>query len=167
MSDTLVGGREEPFDGVVGRAPCFVTDSHLGENSWQPALQQGFGSATRNLVWVSGDLAYEPRRSPLIGQTILTPGQAVQETSFAYAGNQIVLQFDGTSTANTTGPASPLTVADLSHRYLSGPAVDQILAGEQVSNLTQPGNVLFSLTNNEGTVCDLGNATRRPARRAS
>ena len=91
-----------------------------------------------------------------IGETISTPGQAVQETSFAYAGNQIVLQFDGTSsTTSSTGFASPLAVANLSHRYLWGAAVDQILAGENVTSLTKPGNVLFPLTNNEGTVCDL------------
>ena len=98
-----------------------------------------------------------------IGETISVPGQAVQETSFAYNGNQIVLQFDGTQTSplpsgegqGEGGFASPLTAANLSHRYLWGPAVDQILAGETVTSLTQPGNVLLPLTNNEGTVCDL------------
>ena len=48
-----------------------------------------------------------------------------------------------------------MTVADLTHRYLWGPAVDQILAGEQVTNPSQPGNVLLPLTNNVETVCDL------------
>jgi RHS repeat-associated protein len=85
----------------------------------------------------------------LIGETVLIPGQTVQDTSYAYCGNQIVLQFDGTSST------SPLGVANLSHRYLWGPAVDQILAGEQVTGLTQPGNVLLPLTNDVGTVCDL------------
>jgi RHS repeat-associated protein len=33
--------------------------------------------------------------------------------------------------------------------------VDQILAGEQLTSLTQPGSVLLPLTNNVGTVCDL------------
>ena len=84
-----------------------------------------------------------------IGETVSIPGQAVQETSYAYCGNQIVLQFDGTSSTSALG------VANLSHRYLWGPAVDQILAGEQVTSLTQPGNVVLPLTNNEGTVCDL------------
>ena len=84
-----------------------------------------------------------------IGETVSIPGQAVQETSYAYCGNQIVLQFDGTSSTSALG------VANLSHRYLWGPAVDQILAGEQVTSLTQPGNVLLPLTNNVGTVCDL------------
>ena len=72
-----------------------------------------------------------------------------------------------------------LTVNDLSHRYLWGPAVDQILADEQLSppaprtgagegqgeggegsgaagyDLTQPGNVVWPLTDNLGTVRDL------------
>jgi RHS repeat-associated protein len=84
-----------------------------------------------------------------IGETVSIPGGAVENTSYAYCGNQIVLQFDGTSST------SPLGVANLSNRYLWGPAVDQILAGEQVTSLTQPGNVLLPLTNNVGTVCDL------------
>ena len=33
--------------------------------------------------------------------------------------------------------------------------MDQILAGEQVTSLTQPGDVLLPLTNNVGTACDL------------
>jgi RHS repeat-associated protein len=84
-----------------------------------------------------------------IGETVSIPGQAVQETSYAYCGNQIVLEFDGTAST------SPLGVANLSHRYLWGPAVDQILADEQVTDPTQSGNVLLPLTNNVGTVCDL------------
>ena len=98
-----------------------------------------------------------------IGESVSVPGQAVQETSFAYDGNQIVLQFDGAQSSplpsgegqGEGGFASALTIANLSHRYLWGPAVDQILAGETVTSLTQPGNVLLPLTNNEGTVCDL------------
>ena len=93
-----------------------------------------------------------------IGETVSIPGQAVQDTSYAYCGNQIVLQFDGTSPlplGEGQGEGSALTVANLTHRYLWGPAVDQILAGEQVTSLTQPGNVLLPLTNNVGTVCNL------------
>ena len=84
-----------------------------------------------------------------IGETVSIPGQAVQDTSYAYCGNQVVLQFDGASST------SPLGVANLSNRYLWGPAVDQILAGEQVTDPTEPGNVLLPLTDNLGTVRDL------------
>ncbi len=44
---------------------------------------------------------------------------------------------------------------DLSNRYLYGPAVDQILADEQLDSLTTPGDVLWPLTDNLGTVRDL------------
>ena len=44
-----------------------------------------------------------------------------------------LLQFDGPG--GGTGSASDLTGADLSHRYLWGPAVDQLLCDEQLSPL--------------------------------
>jgi RHS repeat-associated protein len=91
-----------------------------------------------------------------IGETINQEnGQPLQETAFAYDGNQIVLQFDGTS---ATGSASALTVNGLSHRYLWGPAVDEILADERVTQSS--GNVatqevLFPLADQLGSVRDV------------
>ena len=59
------------------------------------------------------------------------------------------MQFDGTGTGD-------LTAADLSHRYLWGPAVDQLLADEQVTNgLSQQGSVVWTLGDNQNTVRDL------------
>jgi RHS repeat-associated protein len=116
-----------------------------------------------------------------IGETVINGDGSVHTTAFGYdpgagggggAGTgQIVLQFDK-DVPSATGSASALTVNDLSHRYLWGPAVDQILADEQVSplprgegqgeggqgggyNLTQPGTVVWPLTDNLGTVRDL------------
>ncbi len=43
----------------------------------------------------------------------------------------------------------------LAHRYLWGPAVDQILADEQVTDPTAPGNVVWPLTDHLNTVRDL------------
>jgi RHS repeat-associated protein len=60
------------------------------------------------------------------------------------AGDHIALQFDGDGT--------------LTNRYLYGPAVDQILADEQIDEvlgLTTPGEVLWPLTDNHGTVRDV------------
>jgi RHS repeat-associated protein len=57
---------------------------------------------------------------------------------FVYDGDNIALQFDGSN--------------NLTHRYLHGPAVDQILADEDSSN-----NILCPLTDNLGTVRDLVN----------
>jgi RHS repeat-associated protein len=48
-----------------------------------------------------------------------------------------------------------LTAANLSHRYLWGPAVDQLLADEQVTDVATPGNVVWPLANHLGTVNDL------------
>jgi RHS repeat-associated protein len=44
---------------------------------------------------------------------------------------------------------------DLSHRYLWGPAVDQILADEGVDSLTSAGDILWPLTDHLGTTRDL------------
>ena len=94
-----------------------------------------------------------------IGETVTTYSggspSSVHTTDFAYDGNQIVLQFNKDGTGN-------VTANDLSHRYLNGPAVDQVLADEQLVpvtgggyDLTSPGNVVWTLTDNEGTVRDL------------
>jgi len=45
----------------------------------------------------------------------------------------------------------------LEHRYLYGPAVDQVLAQENVTDPATAGSVLWMLTDNEGTVRDLIN----------
>jgi RHS repeat-associated protein len=83
-----------------------------------------------------------------IGETVTTySGQTstTTQTRFAYDGNQIVLQFDVAGTG-------ALTAANLSHRYLWGPAVDQLLADEQVAN----GDlVVWALGDNQNTVRDL------------
>jgi RHS repeat-associated protein len=66
-----------------------------------------------------------------------------------YDGDHVVLDFLWSS---STG------IATLEHRYLYGPAVDQVLAQENVStNLTVPGSVLWMLADNQGTVHDLVN----------
>ncbi len=62
---------------------------------------------------------------------------------FSWENGQIALQFD-----------SP-TATHPSHRYLYGPAVDQILADEQVSSPTQAGTVLWPLTDHLGSVRDI------------
>ena len=118
-----------------------------------------------------------------IGENIENGAGAVtQETRFVYDGDQIVLQFDASSplpSGEGQGEGSPgegqgeggavqMTAADLSHRYLWGPAVDQILSDEQLSplppgegqgeggyDLTQPGTLVLPLTDNLGTVRDL------------
>ena len=95
----------------------------------------------------------------LVGEKVTLGNGSWTNTVWVYDGNQVVLQFDS---SGTTGSASALTAGDLSHRYLWGPAVDQLLADEQLLpasgggyDLTQPGTVAWALTDNQGTVRDL------------
>ena len=87
-----------------------------------------------------------------IGETV-TVGEAVQQTRFVYDGNQIVMQFDKTGTGD-------LAASDLSHRYLWGTAVDQLLADEQVHYDSEQSQfvtdeLLWPLADHEGTIRDL------------
>ncbi len=61
------------------------------------------------------------------------------DTFWIYDGDQAVLQFDGA------------TAADLSHRYLWGPVVDQLLADETVDD-GGTEDVLWALTDWQGSV---------------
>jgi RHS repeat-associated protein len=75
------------------------------------------------------------------------------QTCYVYDGNQIVLQFDKTGTGD-------LGATDLSHRYLWGAAVDQLLADERVhydSGQQQfvTDALLWALGDNQNTVRDL------------
>ena len=92
----------------------------------------------------------------LVGRTVtLYNGGQPDTTSsverYVFDGTNMVLQFDGTS---ATGSPAALTASDLSHRYLWGPAVDQILADEQVPGATA-GTTVWTLTDNQNTVRDL------------
>ena len=77
-----------------------------------------------------------------------TGSAAIERTVFAHDRGQIVLQFDGDG-------GSDLTEANLSHRYLWGPAVDQLLADEQVDGNTTAGETLWALGDQLGSVRDL------------
>jgi len=71
----------------------------------------------------------------------LTDRAAVTEDNIG----QIVLQFDDDAQG----------APQLSHRYLWGDAVDQVLADEQVDDVSVEGDVLWALTDHLGTVRDL------------
>ena len=90
-----------------------------------------------------------------IGETVTTYSggspSSVHTTDFAYDGNQIVLQFDKDGAGN-------VTANDLSHRYLYGPAVDQVLADERVTlqnAALATDEVLWPLADAQGTVRDV------------
>ena len=71
-----------------------------------------------------------------------------------------MLQFDKdfseeSGGSGATGSASDFTVADLSHRYLWGAAVDQILADEVVSDEIATQNVRWTLVDHQNSVRDI------------
>jgi len=82
------------------------------------------------------------------------PTEHAYRDVYIYDGQHIALELrdddadDSDSNGTDEAPA-------LSHRYLHGPAVDQILADEQVTSTSTPGNVIWPLTDNQGTVRDL------------
>jgi RHS repeat-associated protein len=72
------------------------------------------------------------------------------KSAFVYDGTQVALEFDKAGSGD-------LAASDLSHRYLWGPAVDQLLADEQVHGLTSAANndTLWALADNLGSVRDV------------
>jgi RHS repeat-associated protein len=85
----------------------------------------------------------------LIGNAVDTDGDTDidHQEAYVYDGNQIVLRF----AANTS---SGLAANDLKDRYLWGPAVDQLLADEQVTSLASAGTVYWALGDHENSVRD-------------
>ena len=57
--------------------------------------------------------------------------------------------------ARRHGAAGIAPPSSLSHRYLWGPMVDQMLADEKVTDVNQAGTVYWPLADNLGTVRDL------------
>jgi RHS repeat-associated protein len=63
--------------------------------------------------------------------------------------------YDGAHIAMTLSYNAVSEEYELTNRYLHGPAVDMILADEQISDPAQAGNTLWPLTDNLGSVRDL------------
>jgi RHS repeat-associated protein len=74
--------------------------------------------------------------------------QVASKEYYFYDGQHIALKF-------VDPDASGAQPSALRSRLLHGQAVDQILADEAVTSLTAPGNVLWPLTDNLGTVRDI------------
>jgi RHS repeat-associated protein len=98
--------------------------------------RDGGGSVTQEV-----DYTYDVKNR-LIAETVIPVGGAHNATvvRFVYNGDNIGLQFDGSGT--------------LRHRYLYGPAVDQILADQGAT-----GGVLWALVDNRGSVRDVIDST--------
>ncbi|MCC7087504.1 MAG: RHS repeat-associated core domain-containing protein [Pirellulales bacterium] len=85
----------------------------------------------------------------MIGKRSNTDADAAVEATetYVYDGNQIVLRF-------ADDDAAALTLSDLKNRYLWGPAVDQILAEENVAWYYAPGTADWALSDHQNTVRD-------------
>jgi RHS repeat-associated protein len=81
-----------------------------------------------------------------IAKAIDTPASGLQSQVYIYDGAHIAM----TLSYNAVSEEYELT-----NRYLHGPAVDMILADEQISDPAQAGNTLWPLTDNLGSVRDL------------
>ncbi len=76
---------------------------------------------------------------------------SVEQSVYVYDGQHILLQLDDAG-------GDDLTETDLSHRYLHGPAIDMVLADEQVHWNTDDyvtDKLYWALTDNLGSVRDL------------
>jgi RHS repeat-associated protein len=71
---------------------------------------------------------------------------AIDQTFFLYDQGQVALEFHQAGSGN-------LDADDLSHRYLWGPAVDQLLADEQIGSTSS--ETLWALTDHLGSVRDV------------
>ena len=116
----------------------------------------GYGSETweDDFTYRRVDYKYDAF-DQLIKRTVDPDGDlgntAVQQTFFLYDQGQIVLQFDKSGSGD-------VEASNLSHRYLWGPAVDQLLADEQVdwvSDSDADGPVYWAMTDNLGSVRDV------------
>src|SRR3974390_1908079 len=137
--DTVATLRQYERRTCVGRGAFLAANSRRGKNPWHRRCLRVFRRARSRRHRVSGGCGYERRRRPWIGENIENgAGVVTHETRFVYDGNQIVLQFDSSSplpAGEGQGEGFQMTNADLSHRYLWGPAVDQLLSDEQLSPL--------------------------------
>jgi RHS repeat-associated protein len=142
------GNRTAKFVDVNTNGQLDTGDTNITEYTWDyrnrltnVTERATYGGATTKVT----DFAYD-YLNRLVIEAADPDGagaQGAQNTYYAYDGNQIVLKFNGSSASN------------LANRYLWGPAIDQILADEQVTSLNNPGSVLWPLGDNLGTVRDL------------
>lgn len=75
------------------------------------------------------------------------------QTVWLYEDGQVVVQFD------KDDPTRNFADSDLSHRYLWGPGIDQLLADEQVETTSSPVENYWALADHLGTIRDLADNT--------
>jgi RHS repeat-associated protein len=157
-----------PSNGAVSTGvefPTILTDQPSPKNSFKIHVRvAGYPETARTLeadilphggysILQTTTYAYD-YANRLVRRTVDDDGpgeDAATDTFFSYDSAQVALQFDGND------------YEDLSHRYLWGPAVDQLLADEQLSppptggrsSGDWAGSVLWPLADHLGTIRDL------------
>jgi RHS repeat-associated protein len=121
------------------------SENGTGSGTWTSGACPVFGTPLTTVTSYAYDYlnrwiarSHNPDGVPASGTALAAGGF---DTHFVYEANQIILQLSATG--------------DVSNRYLWGPAVDQILADEQITDPTAPGNILWPLTDHLNTVRDL------------
>ena len=160
------GNRTARFEDNDGDDLLSTGDTSVTEYTWdhRNRLTEVTQRATHNGPIIhSVTHTYDPF-DQWIGRTVDTDGDGTtatpERTVFVYEGGQVVLQFDGTGSADLDG-------SDLSHRYLWGAAVDQLLADEQINGASTAGEVLWALTDHLGSVRDLVDNAGTPRKHMS
>jgi RHS repeat-associated protein len=95
------------------------------------------------------DVLYQYDGFNQMTRRLVTTGEGTTNTVFVYDEGQVVLQYDGED-------GDPLPQTALSHRFLWAPAVDQLLADENVTSLSDASEneVLWALTDRMGSITD-------------
>jgi RHS repeat-associated protein len=115
----------------------------------------GYGTATTSDDFVVQQVDYTYDAFNQLVKRVVDPdgdvgSAAIRQTVYVHDQGQVVLQLDKSGTGS-------LTSSNLSHRYLWGPAVDQLMADEQVDwgDSDSDGPVYWPLTDRQGSVTDV------------
>jgi RHS repeat-associated protein len=110
------------------------------------------GEGITEARWI--DYSYDALNQ-LVGREEAYYDGSNEKSVFVHEDGQIVLQFHEELLGSI--PVGDLAADDLSHRYLWGPAVDQLLAEEHVDDIFSTANneTLWALTDHLGSVRDM------------
>jgi RHS repeat-associated protein len=154
------GNRVAKFIDNDGNWALSAGDTDVTQYAWDHRnrlIGVAFRDVQEDLTTKAIEYVYDPFNR-LIARKLDPDGEfgsaAVEEAYYIYDGNQIVAQLDGPSED------------DITNRYLWGPAIDQLLADEQVTDPTQPGAVVWPFIDHLNTIRDLAvveNGTTRIA----
>jgi RHS repeat-associated protein len=135
-------------DGVLGSGDTEITEYEWDHRNRLTKLTERatYNAAVDKVMEYAYDVF--DRRISKTADLDGTGTQKAYRDFYVLDGQHIALEFHD---PDADGSAPP----QLSHRYLHGPAVDMILADEQISVPGEPGEVLWPLTDHLGSVRDV------------